>query len=142
MLLRCVLAIVLISFHPFIGAETNAEAEDRIAKEFSELDWHEAGTFKLEASHSTISVPEGYFVVIGNDAMKERRLAGDVDPSSVEAVIYNQSFSECVIFENVDEGYVKLDDWNEIDSKQLLISNNIEFSYSTIVSKTYYLKST
>lgn len=67
-------------------------------------------------------------MVLGEDAQKELCLVDGVPSVDVDAVVYVNDLSGCVIFENFDEGHVSIDDWNEIDAKQLLatISENTE----------------
>lgn len=106
---------------------TDEEREMTVA--FFALDWKETGTYKLDQSNSTISLPEGYKLLIGEEAKKGRKLTcRDPDNPNLEAAIYGEDFENVILFENLKGGYVSLDDWEEIDPKSLLeaISENTE----------------
>jgi len=96
---------------------------------FCSLDWKETGSHKLKQSNSTISLPEGYKLLIGEEANKGRKLTCDdlYDPN-LEATVYDANFENVILFENSQEGYISVDDWEDIDPKSLLksISENTE----------------
>ncbi|CDR33517.1 DUF2167 domain-containing protein [Criblamydia sequanensis] len=105
------------------------EKEREIAIAFYSLDWKDSGTHKLEQSNSTISLPEGYRLLIGDEAKKGRKLTcGDFENPNLEATVYNDDFENVIIFENLQGGYVSIDDWEDLDPESLLksISENTE----------------
>jgi uncharacterized membrane-anchored protein len=104
-------------------AITNEERRDEIAK----LNWERGGVHKLAASRSTLSIPSDHAIAIGPEADRFEALIGNRNLKGVEAVTLNQA-SEQVIFQTIDEGYVSIDDWRDIDAKAMLdsISENTE----------------
>jgi uncharacterized membrane-anchored protein len=106
-----------------------SEEEREMAIAFLSLDWKDTGAYKLNQSNSTISLPEGYKLLIDEEARKARKLTcGDLDNQNLEAVVYDIDFKNVILFENFQEGYVSIDDWEDIDAKSLLesISENTE----------------
>lgn len=118
---------VIQSLSEMLSDLSDEEREKTIA--FFSLDWKDTGTYKLKQSNSTISLPEGYKLLIGEEAKKGRKLTcGDLDNPNLEAAVYDADFENVILFENSHEGYVSIDDWGDIDSKSLLesISENTE----------------
>lgn len=99
---------------------TDDEKENTIA--FFSLDWKETGTYKLPKSNSTIAIPEGYQLLIGEEAIKGRKLDGETENQNLEAAVYDADLENVILFENFKGGYVSLDDWEDLDSKSLLRS--------------------
>lgn len=126
MILRVLLMMAVISLTHF--TEANEKKENTAFEALLELDWCREGTYSLPRSHATLTVPEEYYILMGENAVQERFLVDGHAQSQVEAVVYNSDFSSCIIFKNFDEGYVKLDDWDDIDPQLLLtsISQNTE----------------
>lgn len=95
-------------------AFTNLEAA-------SYLNWQTQGEYKLPNSHSTISIPKGYALLIGTDAAAFRAIFGDTEPEYLEALVSDtNTFENTVIFEYVPASYIFLYDWDELDPKELL----------------------
>lgn len=97
------------------------------------LNWVRDGTYKPPASNSSIAIPKGYIAVFGGDA---RRLVTLFDPPAapqLEAIVVTSDFEDEVRFESFNEGYVPLDDWNDVDATALLreISDNTEEANAT-----------
>lgn len=105
------------------------EAEREATIAFYSLDWKEVGDYKLDQSNSTLSLPEGFRLVLGKDANKARELdASEPEDPNLEAVVYHVDTGDFILFENYKDGYISLDDWKNLDSKSLLkaISENTE----------------
>lgn len=97
-----------------------SEQEREQVLEFFGLDWKHSGTHMLPHSNSTISLPEGYSLLIGQEAKKERELSDPGNDNNIEAVVYDESWEHIVFFENINSGYVSIDDWAELNPKDLL----------------------
>ncbi|MDB6080845.1 MAG: hypothetical protein JWO53_117 [Chlamydiia bacterium] len=91
------------------------------------LDWvATAETFSLPLSHSTVSLPDQAYAVIGEDAREFYSLF-DTNCDAVEAVmaITHPTTSSCLVFESFNEGgYISIDDWYGLDTEQLLVEMN------------------
>ncbi len=105
-----------------------SEEEREMTIAFLSLDWKDTGTYKLNQSNSTISLPEGYKLLIGEEAKKGRKLCGEPDNTNLEAAVCDADYENTILFENLQGGYVSLDDWEDLDAKSLLksISENTE----------------
>lgn len=101
-------------------ASQGTESEDGFERKFAALDWKYSGSYKLPKSSSTIALPEEYAIVIGDDAQKESAMMENFPDEDLEAVVYDSSRSNRVIFRDVKTGYVSLDDWSELDPAALL----------------------
>jgi uncharacterized membrane-anchored protein len=98
--------------------ELSDDERQRVIAFFS-LDWKEAGIHQLPESHSTISLPEGYRLLIGEDARKAREYSGIRSSPELEAIVY-ADIQNTILFESYNEGYVSLNDWETLDSANLL----------------------
>lgn len=95
-------------------------SEEENERAFWALNWQRGGTFRLPNSNSTLSIPESYLIVTGEEAKKARSLFnGEADTSNLEAVVYDQTFDHRILFECVKHGYISYDDWDEVDPKKL-----------------------
>ena len=101
-------------------ASQGTESEDGFERKFAALDWKYSGSYKLPKSSSTIALPEDYAIVIGDDAQKENAMMENFPDEDLEAVVYDSSGSNRMIFRDVKAGYVSLDDWSELDPVALL----------------------
>lgn len=90
---------------------------------FKKLQWQHEGTYHLPASNSTLSLPEGYVLIDGADARAFYEASNGISaPSSLEAVVAQSATGNIVLFKTVREGYVRLDDWSDVDADELLQS--------------------
>ncbi len=83
------------------------------------LPWQRGGIHKLTASHSTLSIPSDHVIVTGAAATRFEQLAGNGQLKNIEAVTVDQKDEE-VVFQSVQDGYVRLDDWKDIDPNRML----------------------
>jgi len=120
--MKKILILSLMICSSFSLIANQPEEEDPIVKELLSLDWLSPGTHKLPISHSSLSVPAGHLVVIGDDARKLSQLTGNGFIDSLEAVTMNDSGSQAVYFCYHDEGYVSIDDWKEVDPMKMIKS--------------------
>lgn len=86
------------------------EEERAEAAAFFGLDWKDSGTYQLSDSKSTLSIPEGYSLLLGEDAKQARTLGKEPPSEYMEAVVYDNALENVVIFESYMERYVSLDD--------------------------------
>lgn len=119
---RLPLALFCFAICTFMSILHADEKGDALMEELNKLDWKGAGVYSLSKSHSRMTVPEGSVIVFDEDARKERNLCDPGDNKSVEAVMYDQDTFDCFIFNYFDEGYVTMDDWDDLDPKQLISS--------------------
>ena len=88
---------------------------------WSRLDWKTKGKHPLPLSNSTISIPSGYALVTGKDAVAVYTIEGETANECLEAfVCESDNFDNSVVFQNIKTGYISIDDWKEINPKELL----------------------
>lgn len=66
-------------------------------------------------------------MVAGEDARRLEILAGNSDVTGVEAVVVSANFDDEIVFQSVNEDYVSLDDWGDIDPKDYYRLNPREY---------------
>jgi len=125
-LLRCAALLVLIGSALGAPVEVRAQIpntqEEREAA-FKKLQWQHEGTYHFAASNSTLNLPAGYVLIDGTDARAFYEASNGVSaPSSLEAVVLQTATGNIVLFKTVREGYVRLDDWSDVDADGLLQS--------------------
>ena len=114
--------LFLVSSPELFANEQSIITEDERIEAFLGLDWKEPGTYKLPNSHSTLSLPNDHIALIGKDADRVGCLMGEQSNDAIEATTYKEGYVDLVIFENFTDGYVTIDDWDEINSRELLQS--------------------
>ncbi len=109
------------------------EEEREKALLYLQLDWKKDGTYKFSDSNSTLSLPFGYRLLIGDEANKSLSLRGEPEEEFLEAIVYCDFSDDMIMFERSEKGYVTLEDWEEIKPKELLesIIKNTEKSNKT-----------
>jgi len=114
---RVVLAALLSA--AALGAQaqpmTDQERRDAIGK----LHWEKGGTHKLADSSSTLVLPDDHVMLNGADAERFEALIGNGGITKIEAVTVDRA-QEQIIFQSIREGYVGVDDWADVDAKQML----------------------
>jgi uncharacterized membrane-anchored protein len=122
-MLKLITALLALAFcSSALAADAGAgpqSQEDRI-KAIRALGWAGAGNYPLSASHSVLAIPQGYQVLVGEDARKFVTLSGDPRDDSVEALVVNLKSSDAVFFQTYGEGHVSLDDWSDVDAAEML----------------------
>src|SRR6266404_14098 len=112
---------------PALALDQPVLTDQQRADAIRQLDWLGAGSHRLPASNSTLAVPSGYQAVLGDAARRLATLTGD-PADEVEAIAVSSDFEDVVVFQSVNDGYVSIDDWNEVEQKSMLasISENTE----------------
>lgn len=92
-----------------------------LQKEYDALHWATGnGTYRLEHSHSALATPTDFHVLLGTDAQRYAFLGNGVEFPNTEAMIYDPKSEAEIAVEFVDEGFVKEDDWSEVDADDFL----------------------
>ena len=114
-------ALILLVSGP-VSAEIPSTPEARNAV-IEGLPWQGAGKYDLPASKSTINLPDGYLIVTGKDAAALYEAINGTDaPESLEAVVLDPKAGNIIMFKSIREGFVKFDDWSDVDADDLLRS--------------------
>ena len=102
--------------------------QETINEEIINLPWkYELKKYSLEQSNSTFQLPKGYSLLMGKAARHYDRIiqATDEDPNT-EALIFNHNTGVQLILNYYPDGYVSLEDWENLDANALMqeISDN------------------
>lgn len=88
---------------------------------FFGLDWKKEGRYQFSESHSTLVLPTGYYLLLDEEAKKARKIiGGDLESPNLEALVCDESYQQCILFETIKDGYISIDDWENIDTDTLL----------------------
>lgn len=118
-------AFLLLAFVADAAAEQGPypETEQALDAEFAKLQWVEQpGSYDLPRSGSSVSFAAGRSMLIGPDAERILFLMNAREFPKTEAVLYDDESGVFVTFEFVDEGYVKDEDWTDVDPAAFLKS--------------------
>lgn len=120
MLLKFLSALFVFASCFFTNAlHANEEAS---SIDIEALDWQGPGIYSLSQSHARVSIPEDCIAVFDQDAKKLHGVENPDNIVNLEALMYDKEATDTIIFEFFEEGYVAMDDWDNIDSKELLAS--------------------
>ena len=119
------IALVLAAFlvlAPFLAKADDAILTQELRQaELDKLNWiSAAGHYELTQSHSHIDLPDGYYLLLGKDAARYDTLSNGAYASGTEAIVFNNADHTAVYFVFYDKGFVKDDDWSEVDADGFL----------------------
>jgi uncharacterized membrane-anchored protein len=123
-----VLAVPILSYAKQANYPASQEA---LGNEVENLPWEtEEKSYQLSNSNSSLQLPEGFALIRGDGSERYIYLSQGFEYPGVEAVIVNPKDLTQVIFSFYDSGYVKIDDWNNLDPNELLevIKRNTEIN--------------
>jgi uncharacterized membrane-anchored protein len=87
------------------------------------LQWHGEGKYTLATSNSSLTLPAGYEIIQGVDTIAfYEAINGVTAPSNLEAVVLDPKAGNIIVFKSVRDGYVKFDDWSDVDADSFLES--------------------
>lgn len=117
----CLFALVAVVLSTIPAhAEPGATIAER-EKIIGALQFKHGGTFHLENSHGTITVDPSLLVLTGSDAKTFlENNNGTSIHYDVDAVLIDANTHAFAVYVPVNEGYVKMDDWADIDPEKIL----------------------
>jgi len=102
------------------AAEAPQSAEDQRAV-IQSLNWRHGGILHLEGSKTTLTVADKYAVVTDRDARRfYEAVEGTKAPDGLEVIVVDPAASTEVMFATIPEGYVRFDDWGDVDADRML----------------------
>jgi len=113
-------AIVLLLSSPVLAANQPAMTEQQLTDAIARLKWLQAGAHRLPLSNSTLALPQGYHMVLGEGAKQMFVLSGNPADNSVEAIAISPDFKHEIVFQSVTEGYISLDDWDSVSPSEMI----------------------
>jgi len=122
-LLFLFIAMVVASQAPLAQAQNEAypDSLDQAVQQIQALPWeHENKDYVLSRSHSTIGLPDNFFLLRNQSARKFMFLNHGIRQPDTEAVLFNPDTINQIIFSYHETGYVTLNSWSDLDSDQIL----------------------
>jgi uncharacterized membrane-anchored protein len=125
------LLVALLFSAPFVCSaiakvpQNNKERDDALKA----LSWTDGQTLSLPKSRGTLKTPKDIDQLLGIDASSLWEILNGVEaPPGTEAVIYESKTETLVFFQRLGDGYVSLDDWDDVDADAMLksVSENTE----------------
>ncbi len=126
MIMRTILIIAASLFITFSGFTDRSSAkpaatEQERDNQIRALVWKDGGAHPLSRSKSTIKLDSPYQILIGKDAIVYlENTNGTEQPTDIEAIITHPEIDAITVYRSINEGYVKFDDWGDVDSDQML----------------------
>ena len=97
------------------------DTQEAVEAEILNIPWEfESGSYVLAKSNSSLQLPEGLTLLRGEAAERFVFLSQGTEFPETEAIVVDFEIRAVVYFAYFDEGYVRLDDWEELDPDELL----------------------
>jgi uncharacterized membrane-anchored protein len=126
-MIRALPLVALAGFLCLAAAPSLAEQapypQDEAARraEFDAMNWLSGPSgYEVTTSHSVIKAPESSAVLLGKDAQRYEFLLNGVEFPETEMVIYDPASGVEIAVEFHREGFVKDDDWSDVDADDFL----------------------
>lgn len=119
LLIAC-LSLLALAFAANAKVPQNEEERSAAVKS---LTWRDGQTLTLPVSRGTLKAPDDIRQLLGADASSLWEILNAVEaPLGTEAALYDPQTQTLVFYQKIDDGYVRLDDWNDIDADAMLKS--------------------
>ena len=116
------LALAFLTGAPALAQNAPMTEEERI-EQLNALPWEfDPGDYALASSSSTLSLASDLAIVRNEDARRFNLLIQGIEAPAMEAYVEDTETGVGVYFEYYEEGYVTLDDWEDMDADALLDS--------------------
>jgi len=121
-----------LAVHPELAAEDEgasvyeqelaemSEEERETITALEKLEWNGPGEYSLSGSHATLKVPENYALLTGESAHKFLEITKELPAPLLEALVIGADFQNHIYFAGINEGYVSIDEWGDINPATLL----------------------
>ncbi|MBS0546810.1 MAG: DUF2167 domain-containing protein [Proteobacteria bacterium] len=93
------------------------------------LKWHEGRAVTLPISHAHLQAPATVQQLVGDDSGRLWEVLNAIDaPRGSEATLYDPATDTIVFYQKLGDGYIRLDDWQDVDADALLksVTDNTE----------------
>lgn len=112
----------LLAFVFTADAKVPQNEEERSAA-VKALTWKDGETLTLPISRGTLKAPDGIRQLQGADATSFWEILNAYPaPQGTEAALYDRATRGVVIYQKLGDGYVRLDDWHDVDADAMLKS--------------------
>lgn len=120
---RSILAgLVLFALVSAAAAKPPQNDQERTAA-LQSLTWRDGEALTLPVSQATLQAPSPVKQLAGADATTLwEALNGLEAPANTEAALFDPASQTIVFYQKLGDGYVKLDDWNDVDADAMLKS--------------------
>ena len=97
------------------------QSEEELSKAYDQLNWQiEAKQYQLVKSNGSFQLSEGFGILLGDEAEQFLFLNNGTEFSDIDAVVLKGETGEELIFSFFETGYIKDDDWSNLDADALL----------------------
>jgi len=110
------------AYAEYFEEEEYSEEQLKTIRFYESLDWKASETLELPQSNATLRIPEEFAALTGDDARKLDTFWNGASYARVEAIIKSDDGTDALLFSYENDGYVSIDDWEQIDPKELLQS--------------------
>lgn len=87
------------------------------------LTWRNGESLTLPVSRGTLKAPDTISQLVGGDATSLWEILNAAEaPPGTEAALFEPKTEALVFYQKISDGYVRLDDWNEVDADAMLKS--------------------
>jgi uncharacterized membrane-anchored protein len=123
LVIALVTSLAVASANPTASVAKPPQTEQEREAAAKTLHWRDGETLTLPVSNGTVNAPGPAKQLVGPDARVLYEILNGVDaPGSLEATLLDPRTNEIVLLEKFGGGYVRLDDWNDVDAEGMLKS--------------------
>ncbi len=105
------------------------QTEEERSAALKSLTWRAGEALTLPSSRASLKAPDNIRQLLGPDAISLWEVLNALEaPAGTEAALYDEKNDTLVFYQKVADGYVRLDDWDEVDADAMLkeVSANTE----------------
>jgi uncharacterized membrane-anchored protein len=111
---------MLLAFAGIAGAKPPQNDQERAAA-FHAWTWRDGETVTLPLSHGTLKAPPPLRQLVGADARSAYEVLNGIEAApSIEAMLYDSQTKGIVQYEKLGRGYIRIDDWHDLDADAML----------------------
>lgn len=106
------------SHEPQLAEMSEEEREFELA--INALDWKGPGLYSFPDTNATLTLPENYLLLFTKDANKFITLIDELEEPYLQALVISHDFQSAVYLSNHKEGYVSIEEWEDLQPAELL----------------------
>jgi uncharacterized membrane-anchored protein len=119
---------MLISGLFFLAAPVHADQapypkdEAALEAEYQAMHWQDGRKdYPLSQSGSHLNLPDGFYILLGEEAARYAFLSNGIEFPTTEALLYDETSDAEIVVEYVKAGFVKDGDWSDVDADDFLV---------------------
>jgi len=129
-LIKLILLFLIFSFKAFALDTNIPKTDEEWIKAFNSLNWKDGPlVFDYSEANSTIDISNGYSILEGKEAHQILYWLNGTSFDYIDMYAMNNNDSSQYMFFYTDSGYVKTDDWTDVDPNKFI--KEIKENYKT-----------